>query len=78
MMLSTGVDILHVPRMKTAIARYGQRILDRCFTPAEIRSCRGHTEEFAVRYAAKEAVSKTLGVGLRVMSPLVTTPAVSR
>ena len=69
-MLSTGVDILHVPRMKTAIERYGQRILDRCFTPAEIKSCRGFAEEFAARYAAKEAVSKTLGVGLRIMSPM--------
>ena len=68
-MLSTGVDILHVPRMKTAIERYGQRILDRCFTAPEIKSCRGFAEEFAVRYAAKEAVSKALGVGLRVMSP---------
>ncbi len=68
-MLSTGVDILHIPRMRSAIERYGQRILERCFTKAEIISCRGHAEEFAARYAAKEAVSKTLGVGLRVMSP---------
>ena len=68
-MLSTGVDILHVPRMKTAIERYGQRLLDRCFTKPEIASCRGFAEEFAARYAAKEAVSKALGVGLRVMSP---------
>jgi holo-[acyl-carrier protein] synthase len=55
--------------MKTAIERYGQRLLERCFTAAEIKSCRGFTEEFAARYAAKEAVSKTLGVGLRIMSP---------
>ncbi len=67
-MLSTGVDILHVPRMKTAIERYGQRLLDRCFTKPEIASCRGFAEEFAARYAAKEAVSKALGVGLRIMS----------
>ncbi|CAG0934142.1 holo-[acyl-carrier protein] synthase [Thermoflexales bacterium] len=67
-MLSTGVDILHVPRMKKAIERYGQRLLERCFTVTEVASCRGYAEEFAVRYAAKEAVSKALGVGLRVMS----------
>lgn len=67
-MLSTGVDILHVPRMRSAIERYGQRLLERCFTAAEITSCRGFVEEFAARYAAKEAVSKALGVGLRVMS----------
>ncbi len=69
-MLSTGVDILHIPRMKLAIERYGQRLLERCFTATEIKSCRGFAEEFAARYAAKEAVSKTLGVGLRIMSPL--------
>jgi holo-[acyl-carrier protein] synthase len=67
-MLSTGVDILHVPRMEQAVARYGQRLLDRCFSQAEIASCYGHASEFAVRYAAKEAVSKALGVGLRVMA----------
>ena len=67
-MLSTGVDILHVPRMEKAIDRYGQRILVRCFTAREIIACRGYPAEFAVRYAAKEAVSKALGVGLRVMA----------
>ncbi len=69
-MLSTGVDILHIPRVRSAIERYGQHFLDRCYTPAEITSCRGFAEEFAARYAAKEAVSKALGVGLRIMSPL--------
>ena len=67
-MLSTGVDILYIPRVEKALERYGQRFLDRCFTAAEIRSCRGFASEFAARYAAKEAVSKALGVGLRVMA----------
>jgi holo-[acyl-carrier protein] synthase len=67
-MLSTGVDILHIPRMQQAVDRYGQRLLGRCFTPREILACRGHVSEFAVRYAAKEAVSKALGVGLRIMA----------
>jgi holo-[acyl-carrier protein] synthase len=67
-MLSTGVDILYIPRVEKALERYGQRFLDRCFTAPEIRSCRGFAAEFAARYAAKEAVSKTLGVGLRVMA----------
>ncbi|HZY41987.1 MAG TPA: holo-ACP synthase [Anaerolineae bacterium] len=67
-MLSTGVDILYIPRVEKALERYGQRFLDRCFTAPEIRSCRGFASEFAARYAAKEAVSKTLGVGLRIMA----------
>jgi len=67
-MLSTGVDILFIPRVQKALDRYGQRFLNRVYTPREIAACRGHVSEFAARYAAKEAVSKTLGVGLRVMS----------
>ncbi len=30
--------------------------------------CRGRVQEMAVRFAAKEAVSKALGVGVRVLS----------
>ncbi len=67
-MLSTGVDILSVPRVEVALKKFGDRFLRRCFSPMEIRACRGHASEFAVRYAAKEAVSKALGVGLRLMA----------
>ena len=67
-MLSTGVDILFIPRVQSALDRFGDRFLARCYTPREIAACRGHISEFAARYAAKEAVSKALGVGLRLMS----------
>jgi holo-[acyl-carrier protein] synthase len=67
-MLSTGVDILHIPRVQKALDLYGERFLNRVFTAREIRSCRGHAGEFAARFAAKEAVSKTLGVGMRIMA----------
>jgi holo-[acyl-carrier protein] synthase len=67
-MLSTGVDIVHVPRVQKAIGQHGRRFLDRVFTPREIASCRGRAHEFAARFAAKEAVSKTLGVGMRIMA----------
>ena len=40
----------------------------RVFTPAEILYCRGLSPELAVRFAAKEAVSKALGVGVRMMA----------
>jgi holo-[acyl-carrier protein] synthase len=36
----------------------------RVYTPAEIARCRGRVPELAVRFAAKEAVSKALGVGI--------------
>lgn len=67
-MLSTGVDILYVPRVETALNKFGNRFLERCFSPLEIKMSRGHVSEYAVRYAAKEAVSKALGVGLRLMA----------
>ncbi|MEO6060687.1 MAG: holo-ACP synthase, partial [Thermoflexales bacterium] len=67
-MLSTGVDILHVPRVAAAIARHGERFLARVYTPEEIAYCRGRAPELAARFAAKEAVAKALGVGMRVLS----------
>jgi holo-[acyl-carrier protein] synthase len=39
--------------------------MDRLWTPAEQRYCRGRLPELAARFAAKEAVSKTLGTGIR-------------
>lgn len=65
--VGTGVDICEVERIRAAIARFGERFLARCFTPAEIAYCRSKAnaaERFAARFAAKEAASKALGTGL--------------
>ena len=64
-LLQCGVDIIEIPRVEAAIGRWGQAILDRVWTPGEQRWCRGRVPELAVRFAAKEAVSKTLGTGIR-------------
>jgi holo-[acyl-carrier protein] synthase len=64
-LLQCGVDIIEIPRIAAAIDRWGQPILDRVWTPAEQRYCRGRLPELAARFAAKEAVSKTLGTGIR-------------
>jgi len=50
------------------LTRYGDRFLERVFTPAEILYCRGRLAELAARFAAKEAVAKALGVGVRMMA----------
>ena len=63
-----GVDIIEVSRIARALDRYGDRFLERVFTPAEILYTRGRTPELAVRFAAKEAVSKALGVGMRLLA----------
>jgi len=66
MIIGTGVDICEVPRIAASIARFGDRFLQRVFTPAEIRYCqskKNSVERFAARFAAKEAAMKALGTG---------------
>jgi len=67
-MLTTGVDLIEIARIERVLARYGNRFLERVFTPAEILYCRARPAELAARFAAKEAVSKALGVGVRMMA----------
>jgi holo-[acyl-carrier protein] synthase len=62
--LAVGVDLVEIRRIERAIERWGDRFLQRIYTPAEIARCRGRVPELAVRFAAKEAVSKALGVGI--------------
>ena len=69
-MLSTGVDLVNIARIERALERFGERFLNRVYTPLEIKFSRKRPAELAARFAAKEAVSKALGVGMRVLSPL--------
>lgn len=67
MIVGMGVDIIEVPRVRSAIERFGDRFLKRLFTPGEIRYCESKAnryERFAARFAAKEAALKALGTGL--------------
>ncbi len=67
MILGLGTDVVEVERIRTSLARFGPRFLDRIFTPAEQTYCRGkrHPEEsLAARFAAKEAGAKALGTGM--------------
>lgn len=64
----TGVDILQVPRMAAAVERHGARLLERLFTPQELAYCGRRAERLAARFAAKEAVGKALGVGMRTLA----------
>ena len=67
--LAVGVDLIAVPRVERALQRHGERFLRRVFTPAEVIYSRGRAPELAARFAAKEAVSKALGVGMRILAP---------
>jgi holo-[acyl-carrier protein] synthase len=64
-MLSVGVDLIETGRIARALERWGDRFLSHVYTEAEVRHCRNHVPELAARFAAKEAVSKALGTGLR-------------
>jgi holo-[acyl-carrier protein] synthase len=60
--LGVGVDIVDVPRFALALQRH-PTIVDRLFTPSELEDSRSRPERLAARFAAKEAVLKTLSVG---------------
>ncbi|MEO7663876.1 MAG: holo-ACP synthase [Candidatus Limnocylindrales bacterium] len=60
-----GIDIIKVARIRASIDRFGERFSRRVLTPAERRYVRDRPETFAGRWAAKEAVSKVLGLGVR-------------
>ena len=68
MILGIGSDLIDIGRIERTIARFGDRFLDRVFTPLEReRSDRraNRAASYAKRYAAKEACSKALGTGFR-------------
>ena len=61
-----GTDIVSVRRMQEAISRQGKRFLDRIFTKDEQAYCetkRNKFENYAARFAAKEAFIKANGGG---------------
>lgn len=69
MIIGLGSDLIDIRRIEKTIDRFGERFLNRIFTPAEkARSERRHLTRiasYAKRFAAKEACSKALGTGLR-------------
>jgi holo-[acyl-carrier protein] synthase len=60
-----GIDIIRVSRIRDSLARFGNRFTNRVLTPAEAAYVRNRPETLAGRWAAKEAVSKVLGLGVR-------------
>ncbi len=64
-MLRTGVDFIEVARIQASIVQYGERFTRRVYTDGEIAYCAGRVTSLAARFAAKEAVSKLLGVGIQ-------------
>ncbi|MEB3702323.1 Holo-ACP synthase [Candidatus Bealeia paramacronuclearis] len=68
MILGIGSDLVDVNRIKTAYERFGERFLDKIFTPREREYAFNQPRPeraFAKRFAAKEALVKALGSGFR-------------
>ena len=68
MIVGTGVDLAEVPRIKASIERYGDKFIQRIYTPAEIAYVERKAnkyERYAARFAAKEAGMKAIGTGWR-------------
>ncbi len=66
--LGIGTDIVECCRIAEMITEHGEAFLRRVFTEQEILYCNSHkrsTEHFAACWAAKEAIFKSLGLGLQ-------------
>lgn len=67
MIFGVGTDIIEMERLAKMVAR-GRQYLETIFTEKEIEYCESKarkSQHYAVRYAAKEAALKALGVGWR-------------
>lgn len=72
MIIGIGSDLIDITRVAKVIERHGDRFLDRVFTEAERARAERRSKNdrmvaatYAKRFAAKEAMSKALGTGIR-------------
>ncbi|GAB4463760.1 MAG: holo-ACP synthase [Burkholderiaceae bacterium] len=74
MIYGVGTDLIEIDRIAQAQSRFGERFAQRILGPHELqrlaartqRSPRGGLAYLATRFAAKEAISKALGLGMRL------------
>ncbi len=68
MIIGTGVDIVKNQRIADLIDKYGEKFLNKIYREKEISYCSSRSQDtasFAARFAAKEALFKALGTGMR-------------
>lgn len=69
MITGCGIDVVDIQRMENMIRKWDAQFLKKVFTPLEIRYCekknKGRYQSYAGLFAAKEALVKALGTGLR-------------
>ena len=67
MIIGIGSDLIDIRRIEKTLDRYGERFIERVFTPTEVRRSERRKQRaasYAKRFAAKEACAKALGTGL--------------
>lgn len=67
MIIGIGSDLANIDRIAATLDRYGERFVQRVFTPAEREKAErraNRIETYAKRFAAKEACAKALGTGI--------------
>jgi len=68
MIIGIGNDLIDIRRIERTLERFGDRFIQRIFTPLEQKKAEqrnNRVETYAKRFAAKEACSKALGTGFR-------------
>lgn len=63
--VEVGIDIIEIERIERALERFGDRFLHRIYGTRERERYGRRPAELAARFAAKEAVMKALGTGIR-------------
>lgn len=74
MIFGIGTDILQIARVEAALSRHGDRFAEKILGPEELEKYRRRKAKVAVRgvrflatrFAAKEAFSKAIGLGMRM------------
>ena len=67
MILGIGIDIIEVARIASSYEKFGERFVNRILYADEIAYCLSHKNPapfLAVRFSAKEAISKAFGTGI--------------
>ncbi len=68
MIYGVGTDLVAIGRMREFWERHGERALEKLLAPEERDACRTSSDPgrfLAKRFAAKEALGKALGTGIR-------------
>jgi len=68
LIIGCGIDLVSIKRIENIVRRWGDNFICRIFTPLEQEYCekKGNKyQSYAGKFAAKEALLKALGLGLR-------------